>query len=518
MIQPVSPVVSTDCCRLLRDNCSHTLCPRRRVSSLLLPLVALLWMQGAVADVASDIDAIIDSPKTPAALWGVRIEDSKTGEILYSRNGDSPFVPASVAKIITTATALNRLGPDYTFTTHLQFPHKEIPSNGVISGDLHIVGGGDPTLGTAEGAVGRSFLKSWAKRLLKEGVKRIDGDIVGIDDIFVDEPLGKGWAWDDENYAFSAQPSGLTIHGGTVGYRIDKNRKQVLKKSQVRLYPETDYMEVEVKRSGDKRQVQIGRQHGTNNFVVEVPKKMRRNPEMSGKVTVDNPTAYTATLFKEVLESAGIRVDGKPFDRDQSKKLVENRGAVWTHHSKPLKDILPLANKRSINLVAEHLLRSTGVKRNKSGEVVNPGSVERGLREVGRFMGKRKIKSYRYSQVDGSGLSRYNLLRPADLVKVLRFMDQHPQARVFRKSLSRAGHDGTLRYRFHDTALQGRVWGKTGTLSSVRGIAGYLKTKKGRELTFSILVNNYASGSRKIRNRIDRILLKAAEWADRENG
>lgn len=487
----------------------------RVVSTVFLPLASLLWMQGVVADVVSDIDAIIDSPKTPAAIWGVRIEESKTGKVLYSRNGDSPFVPASVAKLVTTATALERLGPDYTFTTHLQFPHKTIPLNGVIRGDIHIIGGGDPTLGTAEGAVGRSFLKSWAKRMVKEGVKRIDGDIVGIDDIFIDEPLGKGWAWDDENYAFSAQSSGLTIHGGTVGYRIDRNRKQSLKKSQIHLYPDTDYMSVEIKRSGESRQVQIGREHGTNNFVVEVPKKMRRNPEMSGKVTVDNPTAYTATLFKEALESAGIKVGGKAVDRDQNSATAENSGLVWTHHSSPLKNILPLANKRSINLVAEHLLRATGIKRNKSGEVVNPGSVERGLNEVRRFMGKRKIKPYRYSQVDGSGLSRYNLLRPADLVKVLRFMDSHPQSRVFRKSLSRAGHDGTLRYRFHDTALQGRVWGKTGTLSSVRGIAGYLKSKKGRELTFSILVNNYASGSRKIRNRIDRILLKAAHWADK---
>lgn len=515
MIQQALLVVLTVCCRPWQDNCLRMSCPRKRVSMLLLPLVSLLWVQGVVADVVSDIDAIIDSPKTPAALWGARIEDSKTGKVLYSRNGDSPFVPASVAKLITTAVALDQLGPDYTFTTHLQFPHKTIPQNGIIRGDIHIIGGGDPTLGTAEGAVGRNFLKSWAKRMVKDGVKRIEGDVIGDDDIFVDEPLGRGWAWDDENYAFSAQPSGLTIHGGTVGYRIDKNRKQGLKKEQVHLYPDTDYMQVEVKRSGKKRQVQIGRTHGTNNFVVEIPKKMRRNPEMSGKVTVDNPTAYTATLFKEVLKSVGIKVDGSAVDRDQSTKAVKNSGLVWTHHSKPLRDILPLANKRSINLVAEHLLRATGVKRNKSGEIVKFGSVERGLQKIDRFMGKRKIKSYRYSLVDGSGLSRYNLLRPADLVKILRFMDQHPQGKVFRKALSRAGHDGTLRYRFHDTALQGRVWGKTGTLSSVRGIAGYLKTKKGKELTFSVLVNNYASGSRNIRNRIDQILLKAAHWADK---
>ncbi len=478
--------------------------------------LAMLWIQGAVADVVSDLDAIIDAPSTPAALWGIHIVERDSGDVLYSRNGATPFVPASVVKLVTTAVALDRLGPDYTFATHLQFPHSQIPADGVIDGDLQLIGGGDPTLGTPEGAVGRAVLNQWAKQLSKEGVKRIEGNIVGIDDLFVEEPLGKGWAWDDENLAFSAQSSGLTVHGGVSGYRIEKNRSQQLNKSQVHLYPESGYLQPEVEVTDEQNRVVMGRERGSNRFVVTVPQRMRRNPEMSGKVTVENPTAYAATLFSEALTRAGIEVTGKALDSDQVRGYRVHDGLVWSHHSKPLSEILPLANKRSINLVAEHLLRTLGVKRNREGEVIRQGSVGRGLGAVDHFLKALKIKPYRYHLVDGSGLSRYNLMRPEDLVKVLDAMERHPNAKVFRRSLSRAGYDGTLRYRFHETPLQGKVWAKTGTLSGIRAVAGHLKTPKGRELTFAVLVNNYASGKRKIRNRIDSLLIKVAEWADRE--
>ena len=472
--------------------------------------------QTVYADLQSDIDAIIDSPKTPAALWGVRIEESESGEVLYSRNGNSPFIPASVAKLVTTAVALDRLGPDYTFNTHLQFPIPEIPSSGVIEGDLQIIGGGDPTFGIAEGAGGRKMLQQWAKRLKREGVKKIRGDIIGVDDVFVEEPLGRGWAWDDENYAFSAHPSGLTVHGGVVGYRIEKNSKRRLRREQIQLYPQSEDLNPVVRTTRDKRRVVVGRERGKHRFVVEVPETMRKNPAMSGKVTVENPTRWTAMLLKKALEQAGIKVTGEAIDSDQLQKFVVAQGLVWSHRSKPLKATLPSAHTRSIKLVAEHLLRAAGVRRNAQGEQVAAGSVARGVEAENRFLGKQKIKSYRYQLADGSGLSRYNLLRPEDLVKLLRVMAQHPQAKVFHDSLSRAGHDGTLNWRFRETPLEGRVWAKTGTLSSVRGIAGYLKSpKKGKSLTFTILVNNYASGSRKVRNRMDQILLKAAEWADR---
>ncbi|MBT4331359.1 MAG: D-alanyl-D-alanine carboxypeptidase/D-alanyl-D-alanine-endopeptidase [Gammaproteobacteria bacterium] len=476
----------------------------------------LLLSGAAVADLQSDIDAIIDSPKSPAALWGIRIEESDSDRVLYSRNGDLPFVPASVAKIVSTAVALDRLGPDYTFTTHLQFPVKAIPKDGVIRGDLQIIGGGDPTFGTPEGATGRKVLHKWAKRLAKEGVKKINGHIVGVDDIFIEEPLGQGGAWDDEQYHFSAESSGLTIHGGAAGYRIDGNKKQRLKKKQIHLYPKSDYLKPHVRVTDEKRQVKITRRRGTNHFVVEVPESMKRNPAMSGKVTVKNPTEWSVTLFKQALEEAGIEVSGKAVDSDYLRGFEPATGLVWSHHSKPLKEILPLANKRSINLVAEHLLRMSGLQRNQQGEITRPGSVTGGLQRVAQLFKRLGIKPYRYKMVDGSGLSRYNLFRPEDLVTLLKGMEAHPQAEVYRDSLSQSGKDGTLTWRFRETPLEGKVWAKTGTLSSIRAIAGHLKTPKGKWLTFTVMVNNYASGSRKIRNRMDKILLKAAEWADKK--
>ncbi len=511
------------CCRRLQVN-QGSAKPQRVVGGFLFKLVALrlcaalllpTMVGQAVADIRSDLDAIIDSPKTPAALWGIRIEETDSDEVIYSRNGDTPFIPASVVKLVTTAVALDQLGPDYTFTTHLRFPRLDLPADGVIRGDLQIIGGGDPTLGTADGSSGRKILQQWAKRLVKEGVKQINGHIVGVDDIFLDEPLGQGWAWDDEPYHFSAESSGLTVHGGTAGYRIDGNEKQRLRRNQVHLYPDNDYLTTHISIVDDKHRVEITRLQGTNHFVVEVPRKMRKNPPMSGKVTVKNPTSWTAALFKQALEKAGIKVRGKAVDSDYLRDFKPAEGLVWTHHSKPLKEILSLANKRSINLVAEHLLRASGVQRDKQGEITRSGSVNSGLNKVGAFLGEAGIKPYRYKMVDGSGLSRYNLFRPSDLVSLLKAMARHPQKKVYRNSLSHAGKDGTLTWRLRGTPLAGRVWAKTGTLSSIRSIAGQMKTPKGKELSFAIMVNNYASGSRKIRNRIDQILLKTAEWVDR---
>ncbi|MBT3844939.1 MAG: D-alanyl-D-alanine carboxypeptidase/D-alanyl-D-alanine-endopeptidase [Gammaproteobacteria bacterium] len=490
-------------------------------SAALCLLVVLLLLvsveQKVYADLYSDLDAIIDSPKNPAAHWGVRIEESGSGTVVYSRNGDTPFIPASVGKLVTTAVALDRLGPDYTFTTHIQYPFQIFPASGVIDGDVRLIGGGDPTLGTAEGAGGRKVFEYWAKLLVQEGVTQVNGNIIGVDSVFIDEPLGQGGAWDDEHYAFSAHASGLTVHEGTAGYKIEKNSKQRLKKKQISLYPRSEYLTPQVKVTGEHRQLKVDRRPGTNQFVVEVPQKMKRNPAMSGRITVNNPTLYAATLFKEALQRAGIKVNGDALDSDQTSNYKQGRGLVWSHRSKPLSEILPLANKRSINLVAEHLLRSMGVRRNKAGAITHSGSVERGLRAITQFFSSHKIKPYRYKLVDGSGLSRYNLIRPEDLVKVLEAMAVHAQSEVFKQSLSQAGRDGTLKWRFRETPLEGKVWAKTGTLSSIRAIAGYVTTPKGKSLTFSILVNNYASGSRKIRNAMDRLLLKAVEWVDNPN-
>ncbi|HIJ33368.1 MAG TPA: hypothetical protein HPP65_03055, partial [Gammaproteobacteria bacterium] len=160
---------------------------------LLVVLLLLVSVEQKVyADLYSDLDAIIDSPKNPAAHWGVRIEESGSGTVVYSRNGDTPFIPASVGKLVTTAVALDRLGPDYTFTTHIQYPFQIFPASGVIDGDVRLIGGGDPTLGTAEGAGGRKVFEYWAKLLVQEGVTQVNGNIIGVDSVFIDEPLGQG--------------------------------------------------------------------------------------------------------------------------------------------------------------------------------------------------------------------------------------------------------------------------------------------------------------------------------------
>ncbi len=479
-------------------------------------LLLLLWItaQTAMAANPQKPHLVLEAKGVPSALWGVMVVESKSGQLIYQRNAKIPFIPASTVKLFSTAVALDRLGADFQFETRLQFPAGNWKKSGIIQGDLTIVGSGDPTFGTEEGAGGKGVLQQWAASLKKQGVTKVQGNIVGVDDIFVDEPLGQGWAWDDEPFSFSAQPSGLTAHGGVVDYRIPKNKKSRLKASQIKLVPNTKYISKTVQTAASGTPFSITRERAKNRLVVSIPKKQRGNPAKQGKISVENPTAYTAFLFKEALQRAGIKVTGKAFDRDQIKNYKRPKiGKVWIHKSHPLKKILSLANKRSINLVAENLLRRVGLGI-KKGET-QPGSVQRGMKAVDRFLKQHKIPKAHYRLVDGSGLSRYNLVRPQDFVRLLRAMRSHPQAKVFRDSLSVAGKDGTLKWRFRKTDLEGKLRAKTGTLSGIRSIVGYLTTPQGHELTFVVIANHFVSGTRKIRDAMDKFLVEIAPYADR---
>ncbi len=476
----------------------------------LVPLWLLLvpLAQAGEGALASKLDALFLQKDAPKALWGIQIVDLETGERLYDYNGEHRMTPASVVKLVTSATALDQLGSPFTFTTRLLLPRQNWRESGRIQGDIVLLGGGDPSFMSTDGKGGQEVFARWAEALQKMGLREIDGRILGDDTLYVDEPLPPGWLEEDLNSSFAAEPSALMVRKGTVAWRIPSRKRAPEAPIRLHFYPETNYLRYAVRKDRDARYIQVGRGLGNNNVMVTTPVSKVGLQAMSGEMTVHNPSGYAVAWLKTALEEAGIRVRGEALDADRVTGYMQPEDAeIWTHYSWPLARLVRETNKRSINLFAENMLLQLGV----SGD--QAGSRRRGLRRVGQFLAQIGIEPRQALLFDGSGLSLDNRLSAQALMQLLRYMHRHPEAEAFRKSLAIAARDGTLRWRLAETELAGRVYGKTGTMEGVRSVAGYMDTPGGRSLAFVLLANKVRS-SRAVRDFQDRLLRAAARAAD----
>jgi D-alanyl-D-alanine carboxypeptidase/D-alanyl-D-alanine-endopeptidase (penicillin-binding protein 4) len=473
----------------------------------LLPLFAFNAHAGSGA-LAKKIDPYFLQKDAPRAEWGIQVVDLKTGERLYDYNGTRRMTPASVVKLITTATALDQLGSQFTFSTQLMLPNQNWRETGVIQGDVVLRGGGDPSFMSTDGKGGQEVFERWAATLKKMGLREIQGRIVADDTLYVDEPLPPGWLEEDLNSSFAAEPSALTVRKGTVAWRIPSRKKNPDAPIRLRFYPETGYLSYSVRKDREARYILVGRKLGSNEVLVRTPTRKVGLQAMSGEMTVHNPSGYAAAWLKDALRDAGIRVQGEAVDADTLEGYQASTGAeVWTHYSWPLARLVRETNKRSINLFAENFLLQLGV----SGD--QAGSRQRGLARVQQFLAQAGVDPKQALLFDGSGLSIDNRLSADALMQLLRYMHRHPEAEAFRKSMAIAGRDGTLRWRFGETELEGRVLGKTGTMQGVRTVAGYIDTPGGRSLAY-VLFSNKVRSSRSVRNFQDRLLRAIVRAAD----
>jgi D-alanyl-D-alanine carboxypeptidase/D-alanyl-D-alanine-endopeptidase (penicillin-binding protein 4) len=454
---------------------------------------------------AKDLSSLLLGDKAPTADWGAVVLDAKTGRVMFGLGEKRLFTCGSVLKLITTAAALDRLGPDYRFRTKLLFPIDGLRPGGVVEGDIVLVGGGDPTLGDLDDYLeSRRVFDEWAELLLSRGVREVRGNILGDDRVFSKEPLGRGWSWDDEALPFSAQTSGLTFAESSVGYEVTLiSPADYHPEFQLRLTPPTGYVKVTVDGSPDLKTSKVVRKRCTNEVHLTVPIGKPVNTVFSGRFTVENPTAFAATVLKESLEANGIAILGAALDaNDVPSYQRQNVTEYLTHDSAPLSRIIAYTNKNSVNLCAEHLLRILGY------EVAHDGSIRTGLKEIRRFLENLGIDPQSMQVVDGSGLSRYNLLAPLDVARLLYCMRQHSHSDVYRRSLAIAGVDGMLADRFQGTPLVGKVVGKTGSMRGVRAFAGYLETRTGHDVIVVLVANQFVAEDSEIVSVGDRFLLE----------
>ena len=458
-----------------------------------------------------EIDDIIDAHLAAPVLWGVSVRSLSTGESLLARNERKLFTPASNMKLLTTAVALTRLGPDFRYTSGLYWKGKR--KKNVLEGDVFFRGSGDPTISERFQGKATAVFEGWADTLKQQGVREIQGDLVGDDSLFDDRSLGLGWAWDDEMIAFSARISALSFNDNCFEATLLPGKKAG-DPAQISISPETAYVELtnalKTSSPDGEPELEARRAFGSNRIVLSGRISLASGPR-SLRFSVANPALYTVTVLKEVFEAKGIRVRGRAIDIGHSGKPVPDYGtmrAIASRQSEPLSEIIEHVNKRSQNLYAELLFRTLGAIWRGRGTTKN--SVEVVLESLAA-MGIPKDSLAVY---DGSGLSRLNLVAPAQVVQVLDYMSRHPYFEYYYRSLPAAGVDGTLIKRMRNTPAENNVRAKTGTLTHVAALSGYATGGSGSLLAFSIMSNNSLSSPSEMRALQDAIcerLVRATE-------
>lgn len=421
------------------------------------------------------------------AHWGVLIKSLKTGETWYERNSGKMFMPASNEKIPTAAATLVTLGPEFTFETYLNY-EGEIKDS-ILEGNLVVYGNGDPTLYTRLNTDPLGLFKSWAVKLSSMGIKKINGNIIGDDNAFEDYPYGYGWTYDDLDAWYSAEISPLQLNENCVDLKfIPPATKEGRLTIQPNL-PSSFYKIEDVTIVGDtgNSNIRISRAFGTNTIKISGYVKAG-SKEFEETPSLYNPTLFYVTVLKEELERNGIKVIGEPKDCDDIagwKTTLHNLTLIDKHNSPLFRDVLAGLMKPSQNLYAETFVRTLGWK--KTGI----GSFRQGKKIVEDVLKQFGIQPDTYAYMDGSGLSRYNYTSPEILVKILEGMRHHSYWIDWYNAMPVAGVDGTLKGRMKGTPAEKNVHAKTGTISNVRGLSGYVTTADGEEIVFSFLVNGH---------------------------
>ncbi len=416
-------------------------------------------------------------------------------------------------KIFTSAFALDKLGPDFQYTTRV-FLRGRFEDDTTFAGDVIIRGMGDPTIS------GRYFdnkvmriPEDWADSLAARKIRVIRGRIIGDDRFFGGDPLGKHWEWDEESYWYSAQVSALSFNDNCVNWYVSPSRSG--QPAKIQLVPNTEYVTVinritTVVSAAEAKEIEFMRDRCSNS--ITATGKIPINAETQvGYVTVENPTLYTATVVKETLQKKGIRVDSGAADIDSLPFYTYHDSdstviRIAVYRSPKLEEILKVVNKRSQNLFAELLLRTAAALSDSQATDRKALETEKEfLKQVGLNTDKMFI-------MDGSGYSRTNLVTPESIVAVLKFMRRHKYWDAFYESLPKAGIERTLNHRMKGTPAEGNVRAKTGTLDNVSAISGFAKTADGEEMVFSMICNNFNVDQLEVQKAQDSILVKLASF------
>jgi serine-type D-Ala-D-Ala carboxypeptidase/endopeptidase (penicillin-binding protein 4) len=471
----------------------------------------------AVKQLQRDIDAILNQPVFERTYWGIVVKSLKTGETLYALNPRKLMMPASNMKIVTLAAAAATLGWDYTYETTIRAAGPI--ENGVLAGDLIVSGSGDPSLSITDGMADRVFA-DWAAKLKAAGVRVVSGRIVGDDSAFDDEEIGFGWSWDDLQDDYAAGVGALQFNENMARVTVSPAFASGSRASFAIDPPGTGLVvdnDVTTGADGTPTSISARRLPGSSHLALHGSIALRAQPSIEA-VSVDNPTIFFVKSLRNALIANGIDVRGGVVDIGEigaghgAGTVVEGRqrssaAPIVVYKSPPLSSLASRLMKTSQNQYAETLLKTMG--RAASGTTVATAAGGRAF--VVATLEPWGVGAADLIQRDGSGLSRYDYVTADALATVLVHVDRDSNlSGPFEASLPIAGRDGTLSNRMKGTAAEGNARAKTGSMSNVRGLSGYVTTADGERLIFSLLANNFEVAPGAITGAEDAIVVKLA--------
>ncbi len=439
--------------------------------------------------------------------------DSKTGQIVSFYNPDKALRPASNQKLITTATALELYGPDYKFETKLEYTGYIDTIMHILHGNIIIKGGGDPTLGSKyfDETKDHQFLTQWVRAVKNLGIDSVAGAVVADARIFSWDIVPVSWSWTNMGDYYGAGANGLSIYDDY--YTIYYNTDSVIGDTAeiVKVVPEVpnlvfDNGVIADTVSDDESNI-LGAPYCNKRYLRgEIP---LNETNFSVKGSLPDPAYFAAYEVERALKESGVKFTGKPSTirllKIDGKHFSSTLTEITTTFSPPLSEIITQTNIHSINLFAEHLLDLSGLK------LIGRAQTELDAKAVMNFWKEKGMDIQGMALTDGSGLSQYNAVTPRQMVFLLNYMQKSPYFDVYYHSLPVAGQDGTMEGMFKGSAAEGNLRAKSGTIDRVKAYTGYVVSRSGRKIIFSMIVNNFSGKSKEARTKLEKLMIALAE-------
>jgi D-alanyl-D-alanine carboxypeptidase/D-alanyl-D-alanine-endopeptidase (penicillin-binding protein 4) len=494
-----------------------------RLSILLTCFIVLLFpaSKGTPDDLPAALDAAIAGSKLfSSAYLGIQVVRLSDGKVLYERNQDRVFVPASNTKLFASALALTRLGGNYRFTTSIA-AEQPVDEQGTLPGDLIFIGRGDPTLSRRPYPYSKDWtddgrvrpIEDLADQLVAGGLKSVRGDIVGDDTRYPFTPFPGGWNIDDGVWEYGSPVSALTVADSRLDVLITPG-DAVGDLAHVSVSPQLEFLTIDNRvrtTAGGPRKVMADGRPGSFELQFWGTIPLGSKGDLNALAAPD-PAVFAAALLRDALIRRGVEVRGQAVARhrfldDVTDPLLSEAAApvvgteLARRVSPPLIQILQVMDKVSQNLHAEIMLRETAAVRR------NMGSEAAGVAELNGFVSQIGIAGDQCRFVDGSGLSRSTLVSPQAVTKLLAYM-YGTRGAEWVSLLPVGGVDGTLTNRFKGHPEARAIHAKTGSLGHVRALGGYVESRRHGMLAFSVMLNNYLAPDAEAGKFLDTIGLK----------
>jgi D-alanyl-D-alanine carboxypeptidase/D-alanyl-D-alanine-endopeptidase (penicillin-binding protein 4) len=448
-------------------------------------------------DILTYLHNMLEEPALKGASFGFYVSPLEKDSSIVAYMPDISLATASTLKAITTASALNILGKDFRFETNLAYSG-EIDNEGVLNGNLYLIGGGDPTFGSDNMPSLMDFL---ANRVIEKGIKKVNGSLIGDASIFDNQIAANTWIWEDIGNYYGVGPSGLTVHQNQYSIYFSTGSKEGDETKIMEIAPSINELTIE-------NEVLTGKpRSGDNAYIFGGPlsyNKVVRGTLPPGhskfmiKGAMPAPANFCTSYFNKTLEAKGITMSA-PFQVDYLKKAKPTLTPIFTQESAPLYEIIKETNFKSINLYADALLKMIGHQQGGNG------SFEQGILALKQHWEAKGLDLQNMIIEDGSGLSRYNAVSAYTMTQIIRSTLLTDATGSFISSLPVTGVSGTLKNINKNGISKGKIRAKSGYIKNVRAYTGTVTTYSNKTLVFSLLINNQTNEYREMTKHIEAI-------------